>query len=64
MIKLLLPPGKEDFRSQIRDEVKALNEADRAKANVESAAAKMIEVYGDSAKANEAVVRRAQESLE
>src|SRR5258707_434239 len=36
-------PNNEDFRSQIRDEVKALNEADKAVANVEAAAAKMIE---------------------
>jgi len=55
------PSDNEDFRSQIRDEVKALNEAERAKANIESAAQKMIEVYGDAAKANEAVARRAQE---
>lgn len=50
-----------DFRSQIREEVKALNEADRTKNNVESAAQRMIEVYGDTAKANEAVQKRAQE---
>jgi hypothetical protein len=54
------PPVK-DFRSQIKEEVQALNEAEKARANIEAAAAKMIEVYGDSAKANEAVTRRAGE---
>ena len=54
--------GKEvDFRSQIREEVQALNDAERQRNNVEAAASKMIEVYGDSAKANEAVVKRAGE---
>lgn len=55
------PKKEDDFRSQIREEVKALNEADRVKQNIEAAAARMIEVYGDAAKANEAVVKRAQE---
>ena len=50
-----------DFRSQIREEVQALNETEKAKANIEAAAAKMIEVYGDAAKANEAVRKRAAE---
>lgn len=55
------PSENGDFRSQIREEVKALNEAERAKANIEAAAQRMVEVYGDTAKANEAVVKRAGE---
>ena len=57
------PPKSEnvDFRAQIRDEVKALNEAERAAANIDAAARKMVEVYGDTAKANEAIRRRAGE---
>lgn len=50
-----------DFRSRIRDEVKALNESERAAHNVDTAARKMAEVYGDAQKANEAVRKRAQE---
>lgn len=50
-----------DFRSKIREEVKALNDAERQTANVEAAARKMVEVYGDANKANEAVARRASE---
>lgn len=54
--------GKDvDFRSQIRDEVRALNEEERAVANIETAAARMVEVYGDSEKANQAVINRAKE---
>jgi hypothetical protein len=54
-------PSGDEFRSQIRDEVKALNEAERVTANIEAAAKRMVEVYGDTAKANEAVTRRAAE---
>lgn len=54
--------GKQtDYRSQIREEIKALNEQERAVHNTEQAASKMIEVYGDATKANEAVKRRADE---
>lgn len=56
------PSGQDvDFRSKIREEVAALNEQERAKANTEAAALRMISAYGDAAKANEAVQRRAQE---
>lgn len=52
---------KVDYRSQIRDEIRALNEEERAALNMETAAAKMIEVYGNPAEANKAVQKRAQE---
>lgn len=50
-----------DWRSQIRDEIKALSEEERGVQNMEAAAAKMVEVYGSPQKANEAVQKRARE---
>ena len=56
-------PPKEnvDIRSQIREEFEALTESQRSNQNMEKAAAKMVEQYGDAAKANEAVRRRAED---
>jgi hypothetical protein len=54
-------PNEVDFRSQIREEVQALNQQERAAANIEAAAQEMVKHFGDSAKANEAVIRRAGE---
>lgn len=55
-------PGEEvDYRSQIRDEIRALNEEERGVQNMELAAAKMVEEYGTPQKANEAVQKRAKE---
>lgn len=50
-----------DFRSRIREEVKALNEQSKAADNIETVASKLVQIYGDTAKASEAVRRRAQE---
>lgn len=50
-----------DFRSQIREEVRALNEQERMVQNMEQAAAKMTEVYGSPQKANEAIQTKARE---
>lgn len=52
---------KVDYRSQIRDEIRALNEEERGVANMETAAAKMVEVYGSPTEANKAIQKRAQE---
>jgi len=54
-------PGSDDFRSQIREQVRALNEEDRAQANMDTAARKMVEVFGSEQAANEAIRKRAQE---
>lgn len=54
-------PDVNDFRSQIRDEVRALNEQDRAKANMDLAATRMVEVFGSEQAASEAIHKRAQE---
>lgn len=53
--------GQVDYRSQIRDEIKALNAEERAVQNMELAAARMVEVYGNPQKANEAIRAKAQE---
>jgi hypothetical protein len=53
--------GDNDFRSQIREEVKALNEQERGLANLDTAAKRLIEIEGSEAKANEAIRRRASE---
>lgn len=56
------PPKQDvDFRSQIREEVKALNEQERMTQNIEQTAAKMVETYGSPQAANEALRKRAQE---
>lgn len=54
-------PGDNDFRSQIREEVKALNEQERGLANLDTAAKKLIELTGSEAKANEAIRQKASE---
>lgn len=54
-------PDAVDFRSQIREEVKALNETERATANAEAAANKLVDIYGSPLEANKAVQTRAQE---
>ncbi len=50
-----------DFRSQIKEEIQALNEQSRAVKNIEDAARKMVDVYGTPAAANEAIRKRADE---
>lgn len=50
-----------DYRSQIRDEIRALNDEERAKANRDLAAGKMVELYGSVDGAKQAVEKRAQE---
>lgn len=55
------PNEEKDFRSRIREEVQALSQEQRAVQNAETAAQKMVEVYGSVEKANEAVRTRAQE---
>ncbi len=50
-----------DLRSQIREEVKALNETERAVQNMEAAAAKMIETFGSPQDANSALQQKARE---
>lgn len=54
-------PGKEDFRSQIREEVQALNEQERGQSNLNAAATKLSDILGSPAKASEAIRRRADE---
>lgn len=54
-------PSDDDFRSQIRDTVKRLNEEERGLANLDTAAAKLVELHGSEAKANEALKNRARE---
>lgn len=54
-------PGSVDFRSQIKEEIEALNKEDRAKANLDTAAAKLVELYGSQTKASEAIKERADE---
>ena len=54
-------PDPVDFRSQIREEVRALNETERAVANMEAAAAKLVEIYGNPLEANKALQARANE---
>jgi len=54
-------PGDNDFRSQIREEVKALNEHERGLSNLDTAAKKLIELTGSEAKANEAIRQKANE---
>lgn len=54
-------PGNVDFRSQIREEVKALNEADRFNQNLDSAVQKLIDLHGSEDGAAQAIRKRAQE---
>lgn len=55
-------PSKDvDFRSQIKDEIRALNEEDRGKANMDIAARKLVELYGNEAGASDAIRKRADE---
>lgn len=60
-----VPPAKndkpEDFRSTIRDEVKALNEETKRSSNIAAAGEVMQSFYGDADKAADAVRRRASE---
>lgn len=53
--------NEEEFRDTLRREVEALDQEKRASQNAEAAAQRLVEHYGDAAKANEAVRRRAQE---
>ena len=55
------PPKDVDFRSQIRDTVKALNEEETGLRNLDTAAAKLVEIHGSEAKANEAIKNKANE---
>ena len=54
-------PSADDFRSQIREEVSALNAQERAARNLDTAAHKLAELLGGEAKATEAIRKRAQE---
>lgn len=54
-------PEVVDTRSQIREELKAITLEQKFEENVETTAQKLIEVYGDPARASEAVKRRAAE---
>jgi hypothetical protein len=54
-------PKTEDFRSQIKEEIRALNEQERAVNNIEATARKLVETYGSQQAANEAVRNRANE---
>lgn len=55
-------PGSDvDFRSQIKEEIRALNEEERAQVNMDAAARKMVEVFGSEQAAAEAIRKRAQE---
>lgn len=51
----------EDFRNRLRKEVESLDKERQATLNAELAAQKLVEHFGDAAKANEAVRRRAAE---
>ena len=53
--------GEDDFRSQIREEVKALNEQERGQANLDSAAKRLVELTGSEAKASETIRQKASE---
>lgn len=55
------PRNEDDFRSQIKEEIRALNEQERGVNNIETTARKMIEVYGNESAANEAIRKRAKE---
>jgi len=50
-----------DFRSQIREEVKALNEQERGLANLDTVAKKLAELEGSPRAASEAIKRKADE---
>jgi hypothetical protein len=54
-------PKADDFRSQIKEEIRALNEQERGVANIEATARKMVDLYGSQAAANEAIRKRADE---
>ena len=55
------PVSDEDFRTRIKEEVKALNETERAQANLDTVAAKLIEITGSQDGATQAIAKRAQE---
>ncbi len=55
------PKKDVDFRSQIKEEIKALNDEGKALSNIEATAQKLVDVFGNQASANEAVRKRANE---
>lgn len=55
------PKDDVDFRSQIRDEVRALNEQERGMANLDTVAKKLAELEGSPKAASELIKRKADE---
>lgn len=53
--------GNDDYRSQIREEVRALNEEERAKANIDLSIARLVEVTGSEDAAAQSIRKKAQE---
>lgn len=51
----------DEFRSQIREELKNLTEGERAKANMDAAARKLVELYGSEQEATKRIATKAQE---
>lgn len=54
-------PSDEDFRSQIREQVRALNDEETSLRNLDTAAKRLVEVLGSQAKATEAIQAKADE---
>jgi hypothetical protein len=52
---------EEDWRSRIREELKVVSEEEKAKTNLNTVQARMLEQFGDERKANAAIVAKASE---
>lgn len=54
-------PKDDDFRSQIKEQIRAMNDEDRAKANMDEAARQLVTLFGSEAGASDAIRKRANE---
>ena len=54
-------PNNDDYRSQIREEVRALNDEERATTNLNTAVARLVELTGSEDAAAQSIRKKAQE---
>lgn len=54
-------PNPDDFRSQIKEQIRAMNDEDRAKTNMDEAARQLVTLFGSEAGASDAIRKRANE---